>query len=79
MFGYSGLKFVKFLLEGHHLNFAQWLVLLVASMVAFAVSMVVIKFLTNFVKKHDFTVFGWYRIVLGIVLLLYAAARVLLA
>ncbi|WP_019769033.1 undecaprenyl-diphosphate phosphatase [Streptococcus sobrinus] len=79
MFGYSGLKFVKFLLDGNHLNFAQWLVLLVSSLVAFAVSMVVIKFLTNFVKKHDFTVFGWYRIVLGIILLIYAAAKVLMA
>ncbi|MFC3932182.1 undecaprenyl-diphosphate phosphatase [Streptococcus dentapri] len=77
MFGYSGLKFVKFFLDGNSLNIDQWLILLVASAVAFAVSMAVIKFLTNFVKEHDFTIFGWYRIALGIVLLLYAVVKVL--
>ncbi|MDY3603743.1 MAG: undecaprenyl-diphosphate phosphatase, partial [Enterococcus faecium] len=38
--------------------------------VAFAVSVLVIKFLMNFIKKHDFKVFGWYRIVLGILVVL---------
>ena len=72
MFGYSGLKAVKFFLDGHHLDFAQVLILLVASLTAFAVSLLAIRFLTAYVKKHDFTIFGKYRIVLGSLLLIYS-------
>ncbi|MCY7235015.1 undecaprenyl-diphosphate phosphatase [Streptococcus dysgalactiae] len=72
MFGYSGLKAVKFFLDGHHLDFAQALILLVASLTAFAVSLLAIRFLTDYVKKHDFTIFGKYRIVLGSLLLIYS-------
>ncbi|HGN4187457.1 undecaprenyl-diphosphate phosphatase [Streptococcus pyogenes] len=72
MFGYSGLKAVKFFLDGHHLDFAQVLILLVASLTAFVVSLLVIRFLTDYVKKHDFTIFGKYRIVLGSLLLIYS-------
>lgn len=72
MFGYSGLKAVKFFLDGHHLDFAQVLILLVASLTAFAVSLLAIRFLTDYVKKHDFTIFGKYRIVLGSLLLIYS-------
>ena len=46
-------------------------VLLIGMIVAFIVSMISIKFLTDYVKKHDFTVFGWYRIILGIIVILY--------
>ena len=46
-------------------------ILLIGMVVAFAVSMFVIKFLMDYIKKHDFKVFGWYRIVLGILVLLY--------
>ncbi|HEP7244094.1 TPA: undecaprenyl-diphosphate phosphatase [Streptococcus pyogenes] len=72
MFGYSGLKAVKFFLDGHHLDFAQVLILLVASLTAFVVSLLAIRFLTDYVKKHDFTIFGKYRIVLGSLLLIYS-------
>ncbi|HEP1954539.1 TPA: undecaprenyl-diphosphate phosphatase [Streptococcus pyogenes] len=72
MFGYSGLKAVKFFLDGHHLDFAQVLILLVASLIAFVVSLLAIRFLTDYVKKHDFTIFGKYRIVLGSLLLIYS-------
>ncbi|HEQ3803964.1 undecaprenyl-diphosphate phosphatase [Streptococcus pyogenes] len=72
MFGYSGLKAVKFFLNGHHLDFAQVLILLVASLTAFVVSLLAIRFLTDYVKKHDFTIFGKYRIVLGSLLLIYS-------
>ncbi|HEP1537931.1 TPA: undecaprenyl-diphosphate phosphatase [Streptococcus pyogenes] len=72
MFGYSGLKAVKFFLDGHHLDFAQFLILLVASLTAFVVSLLAIRFLTDYVKKHDFTIFGKYRIVLGSLLLIYS-------
>jgi undecaprenyl pyrophosphate phosphatase UppP len=50
-----------------------WVILIVASLIAFAVSMVAIKFLMSFVKKHSFTPFGVYRIVLGVVVLLVFA------
>ncbi|HEP1404136.1 undecaprenyl-diphosphate phosphatase [Streptococcus pyogenes] len=72
MFGYSGLKAVKFFIDGHHLDFAQVLILLVASLTAFVVSLLAIRFLTDYVKKHDFTIFGKYRIVLGSLLLIYS-------
>lgn len=68
MFGASLLKVLKFGLEFTSLELA---VLLVGMAVAFAVSMVVIKFLMTYIKRHDFKVFGWYRIVLGAVVLAY--------
>ena len=75
MFGASALKIFKFIKAGQLLSFGQLFLLLVALGVAFAVSMVAIRFLTSYVKKHDFTLFGKYRIVLGSVLLLYSFVR----
>ena len=75
MFGASALKIFKFIKSGQLLSFGQLFLLLVAMGVAFAVSMVAIRFLTSYVKKHDFTLFGKYRIVLGSVLLLYSFVR----
>ncbi|WP_105122910.1 undecaprenyl-diphosphate phosphatase [Streptococcus suis] len=72
MFGYSGLKAVKYFIDGNTLNFEQVLILLVASVTAYLVSVVVIRMLTDYVKKHDFTVFGYYRIILGAILLVYS-------
>ena len=72
MFGYSGLKAVKYFLDGNSLSLEQVVILLVASVTAYIVSVVVIRMLTDFVKKHDFTVFGYYRIVLGTILLIYS-------
>lgn len=71
MFGASLLKLLKFGLAFTALELA---VLLVGMVVAFVVSMVVIKFLMAYIKKHDFKVFGWYRIVLGAIVLLYFVA-----
>lgn len=71
MFGASALKVVKYLLEGMVFTGEQLAVLGLGCAVAFVVSVLSIGFLMNFVKKHDFKVFGWYRIVLGAVLLLY--------
>lgn len=68
MFGASLLKILKF---GLVFTGAEITILLVGMVVAFIVSMVSIKFLTGYVKKHDFTVFGWYRIILGIIVILY--------
>lgn len=66
MFGASLLKIVKY---GLSFTGQEFIVLIVAMIVAYAVSMVVIKLLLKFIKKHDFKVFGWYRIVLGILVL----------
>lgn len=68
MFGASLLKLLKFGLAFTGLEVA---VLLVGMVVAFVVSMVVIKFLMSYIKRHDFKVFGWYRIVLGTIVLAY--------
>lgn len=70
MFGASLLKLVKF---GLDFTAPELVILLTAMVVAFVVSVFVIKFLMDYIKKHDFTVFGWYRIVLGILVILYFA------
>lgn len=69
MFGASLLKGVKFLSESS-LAQGEGVILTVGMVVAFAVSLVVIKFLMGYIKKHDFKVFGWYRIILGALVLL---------
>ena len=70
MLGASGLKVVKyFLLDGYSFNLWQWLILLTATVVSFVVSLLVIRGLMAFIKKHSFKPFGWYRIVLGAVVL----------
>ena len=72
MFGASLLKIVKFMFSGVGFSFSQFAILMVASVTAFLVSIVVIKFLMDYIKKHDFTFFGKYRIVLVAILLVYA-------
>ncbi|MGO3606697.1 MAG: undecaprenyl-diphosphate phosphatase [Pseudolactococcus laudensis] len=72
MFGASLLKIVKFMFSGVGFSLSQFAILMVASVTAFLVSIVVIKFLMDYIKKHDFTFFGKYRIVLGAILLVYA-------
>ena len=74
MFGASLLKLVKY---GFAFTSAEIIVLIVGMVSAFAVSMVCIRFLMDFIKRHDFAVFGWYRIVLGAVMLVYFAVRAL--
>ena len=68
MAGASGLKVLKFLMDGLSLSWQEWLVLAVGMIVSFVVSLLVIRFLMDFIKKHDFKPFGWYRIVLSAVL-----------
>lgn len=74
MFGASLLKLVKFSFAFTGMELA---ILLVGMLVAFITSMFIIKFLMSYIKKHDFKVFGWYRIVLGIIVLLYAFIQAL--
>ncbi len=68
MFGLSFLKLLKF---GFRFTGSELLILLVGMAVAFLVSLAVIRFLMNYIRKHGFQLFGYYRIVLGIIILLY--------
>ncbi len=69
MVGTGAFKILKFVLDGGSFTSTEVGALALGMVVAFAVSMLAIKMLMNFVKKHDFKVFGWYRIALGAVLL----------
>ena len=71
MLGASAIKGLKFLLSGVAVTGTEIGVLLVGSMVSFIVSMLVIKGLMEYVRKHSFSVFGIYRIVLGVIVLAY--------
>lgn len=71
MVGASGLKLLKYLLKGVETSGTEMAVLIVGCIVSFIVSLVVIKSLMEYVRKHSFSVFGVYRIVLGTVVLLY--------
>ena len=75
MLGASLLKVLKFVLDGGVMGANEIVYLLVGMVVAFVVSIVVIKFLMAFIKKHDFKVFGIYRIILGIAVLIYFAVN----
>jgi undecaprenyl-diphosphatase len=74
MFGASLLKIVKF--KGD-VNSNELIILGIGMVTAFIVSLFVIKGLMSFIKKHGFTCFGWYRIVLGIVVLILGITRVI--
>ena len=70
-----GLSFIKLLKFGLSFTAAELSILLVGMAVAFFVSLLVIKFLMGYIKKHDFQIFGWYRIILGAVVLVYFLFR----
>ena len=72
MFGASLLKLIKLKMS---LDFAGIAILLTGMVVAFVVSVVAIKSLLKYIKKHDFKVFGWYRIILGLAVLAYFAFK----
>lgn len=76
MFGASLLKLVKF---GFAFTSTEFVILIVGVVVSFVVSILAIKFLMGYIKKHDFKVFGWYRIILGILVLGYFIGKTLLA
>lgn len=78
MIGASLLKIVKFFINGGSLNSNNVIFLIVGCIVAFVVSMFVIKLLLSYIKKHDFKPFGWYRIALGILLIILFASGLLL-
>ncbi len=71
MVGASALRLVKFFLKGNSFALHELTLLLVGCVVAFVVSLLAIRFLMSFVKKHNFKPFGWYRIVLGVAVVTY--------
>ncbi|HMM06911.1 MAG TPA: undecaprenyl-diphosphate phosphatase [Clostridiales bacterium] len=68
MIGLSAVKILKF---GFAFSGTELLILAIGMIVAFIVSILVIKFLMSYIKKHDFKAFGWYRIILGVFVILY--------
>ena len=77
MLGASGLKLLKFMLEGFKASGEEIALLFIGIVVSFAVSLFVIKFLMDFVKRHDFSAFGIYRIILGALVIAYFIVKTL--
>lgn len=73
MFGASAIKLLKFFADGLSFTTDEIIILLVGCVVSFVVSILAIKFLVSYIKKHDFKAFGVYRIILGILVILYFA------
>lgn len=75
MFGASLLKLIKF---GFHFTLGEFGYLMLGCIVSFGVSIVAIKFLMNYIKKNDFKVFGYYRIVLGVIIILVSLVKLVI-
>ncbi len=75
MVGGSAIKVLQFFSDNNSLGGTEIAILLVGMVTAFIVSVLAIKFLLSFIKKHDFKAFGYYRIILGIILILYFTLR----
>ena len=75
MFGASLIKLIKF---GFHFTGAEFGLLMLGCVVSFGLSIVAIRFLMGYIKKHDFKIFGWYRIVLGGIIVISAAVQLVL-
>lgn len=71
MFGVSFLKIFKFLVKGNMFGLEEIIILIIGFIVVFVVFIIVIKFLLNYLKKNDFIVFGWYCVILGVILIGY--------
>ena len=76
MFGASLLKLVKF---GFHFTGAEFGLLILGCLVSFGLSVVAIKFLMGYIKKHDFKIFGYYRIILGGIIVVVTLVQTFLA
>ncbi|MFK4954653.1 undecaprenyl-diphosphate phosphatase [Lactococcus garvieae] len=74
MLGASAFKLLKF---GFHFSLSEVIALIVGMVVAYVVSIFVIKFLMNYIKRRDFQIFGWYRIALGIIVILFILVGVI--
>ena len=73
MFGWGVVKCIKFIAAGLAMTTTEIVVLVVGIVTAFVMSVVAIKFLMGYIKKNDFTAFGWYRIIIGVLVLAYFA------
>jgi len=73
-----GVSFLKIVTNDYVMTSNEWVLLIVAMVTAYVVSMIAVKFLVNFVRNHNFKVFGWYRIVLGLLVLAYFYLPVLI-
>ncbi len=73
MVGGSAIKVLQYFADGNTFNTSEIIILLVGMATAFAVSVLAIKFLISYIRKHDFKAFGYYRIVLGIIVIAYFA------
>lgn len=73
MVGGSGIKVLQFFADGNTFSIGEIAILLVGMVSAFIVSVLAIKFLLSYIRKHDFKAFGYYRIVLGIIVIAYFA------
>lgn len=74
MLGASAFKLLKF---GLHFSLSEVIALIVGMVVAYVVSIFVIKFLMSYIKRRDFQIFGWYRIALGIIVILFILVGVI--
>lgn len=77
MFGASLLKVIKYFAAGAAFSASAAAVLLIGMASAFAVSMIIIRFMLNYIRKHDFSLFGFYRILLGLIMLVFTVFGVL--
>ena len=75
MLGASGVKVLKFVADGATVSANEWIILAVGCAVAFVVSLVAIKYLMDYVKRHSFSAFGVYRIILGVLVIGYFLIR----
>lgn len=79
MCGASGLKFLKFFLDGNTLLANDWMTLAVGTVSAFVVALLSVRMLMNYIKEHDFKGFGYYRIGLGVLVLVFFGLRAFIA
>lgn len=72
-----GVSFLKIVTNDYIMTANEWILLIAGMITAYVVSMAAVKFLVSYVRNHDFKVFGWYRIVLGIIVIAFAAVKLL--
>lgn len=77
MFGASLLKVIKYIAAGAAFSFSGFIILLAGMAAAFLVSLLFIRFMLNYIRRHDFTVFGIYRIALGLIMLVFVLTGIL--
>lgn len=77
MFGGSAIKLLNFFKDGNAISGGEWAILITGTLVSFIVSVIAIKFLMSYIRKHDFKAFGYYRIVLGLIVIVYCLIKYL--